>query len=130
MAEALADPATDERTDAEGTGDPALNGAGGHPDGPPDDAPETPELLIDGTGQLSFTVGGKRPSGSSIRIVGGKVALEGQFAKGERIGLYVEVEVGEVSFVDERDAKTGQVVGCDRRHKARIAHVRRAQPEG
>lgn len=83
------------------------------------------ELSIGGDGQLSFEVGGKRPTTSSLRLVGGRVDISGQFAKGERIRLYVECEVRSIEFRDETDKATGQVVGSERRHKAAITGVER-----
>jgi hypothetical protein len=70
--------------------------------------------------QLSFTVGGKKPTTSGVRLVGGKLDIERQFLKGETIVLRIEAVIGEVSFIDQHDAATGQVVGAERRHKARI----------
>lgn len=83
------------------------------------------DLQIDGTGQLSMSVGGKRVTSSEVRLQGGAIKLEGQFEKGERIALEVVVVVGEVHFVDKHDAATGQVVECIRRHKARVSSVSR-----
>lgn len=97
---------------------------------PPAPAVFETDLVLEGSdGQLSFEVGGKRVTSSELKLVGGKLEVEGQFAKGERAVLRVEIEVGEVAFVDSRDGKTGQVVGCARRHKARIVNVSRAESE-
>ena len=83
--------------------------------------PEAPDdLVIDGSGQLSLAVGGKRPTTSSLTLVGGKIDVEGQFEKGEIVVLQVECVVGEIAFKDLTDSKTNQIVGCARRHKARI----------
>lgn len=81
------------------------------------------DVVIAGSGQLSFTVGGKRPTTSGLRLVGGKLDVEGSFTKGETVALRIEAVVGEVAFIDQVDAKTDQVVGCERRHKARIRAV-------
>lgn len=86
-----------------------------HAGGDDDDAPAG--------GQLSFAVGGKRPTVSGLRLVGGKVDVEGSFAKGQKIVFRVEAEVGEIAFIDQHDPKTRQVIGCERRHKARIVGV-------
>lgn len=80
---------------------------------------------VGGSGQLSWNVGGERPSTASLRLVGGRVDIEGEFKKGERIVLRVECEVREVAFKDETDKATGQIVGCERRHKAAITGVAR-----
>lgn len=70
--------------------------------------------------QLSFAVGGKKPTCSALTMVGGKLDIPESFRKGQKIVLRVELEVGEVGFKDQTDPKTGQVVGCERRHKARV----------
>lgn len=70
--------------------------------------------------QLSFAVGGKQPTCSALTMIGGKLDIAESFRKGQKIVLRVELEVGEVAFKDQTDAKTGQVVGCERRHKARV----------
>lgn len=99
-------------------------------EGQPGQEPEEPEpaaqeddfeIVLEGsTNQLSFAVGGKKPTASELKLQGGSIGLEGQFSKGETIVLRVEVRVGEVAFVDKIDSKTGQPVGSTRRHKARI----------
>ena len=91
-----------------------------------DEAPvaEPSELVLEGNGQLSFGVGGKRPTTATVRLVGGKIDLAGlQYEKGQTLTLRVECIVGEVAFVDTHDSATGQVVGTERRHKARITGV-------
>jgi hypothetical protein len=93
-----------------------------------DDPGEAPAgMVVQGTGQLSFDVGGKSPTGASLSLTGGKVELEGQFAKGETVVLRVEAVVHDVGFKDTVDSKTGQVVGCERRQKARIVSVTRVE---
>lgn len=94
----------------------------------PNEAPAEEELhdgdlVIDGAGQLGWTVGGKRPDTSSLRLVGGKVNVDGQYDKGQTIKLELTCEVSEVAFVDQRDSKTNQIIGCDRRHRARVVAV-------
>jgi hypothetical protein len=88
---------------------------------PEQDGAPAPEKVVLGTSeQLSFAIGGKKPTGSKLTLTGGQLDVEGQYGKGERIRIVVEAEVQEVSFRDERDSKTGQVVGCARKHKAVI----------
>jgi hypothetical protein len=72
---------------------------------------------------FSFEVGGKAPTSTMLRLIGGKIEVDGEFAKGETVKLEIVATVGEVAFVDIVDNKTGQVVGCERRHKARIVGV-------
>lgn len=84
------------------------------------------ELYVEGsTGQLGFDVGGKAPTTSTLRLQGGKVDIEGQFEKDDRIVLRVELVVREVAFRDDVDSKTGQVVGCARNHKAHVVGIER-----
>lgn len=90
--------------------------------------------MVEGTdGQLTFHVGGstsKRPTSSSLRIVGGRVDVSGQYEKGDLVKVEMTCRVGEVAFVDEVDEKTQQVVGCERRHKARPVQAPRVTPAG
>lgn len=73
--------------------------------------------------QLGFEVGGKKPTGAQVRIVGGKVDVPGNYRKGQVVAFRVEVKFGEIAFVDQEDKETGQVIGCDRRQKGRIVSI-------
>jgi hypothetical protein len=73
--------------------------------------------------QLGFQVGGKKPTGSQVRLVGGKVDVPGKYLKGQTQVFRVTVKFGEVAFVDLEDKETGQVIGCDRRQKGRIVAI-------
>jgi hypothetical protein len=94
---------------------------------PPQDETEdlpTGDLVLEGSGQLTLNVGGgKQPTSSTLRLTGGKVDVEGGFSKGETVVVRIEAVVNEVGFKDEHDSKTGQVVGCQRNHKARITGI-------
>lgn len=82
--------------------------------------------------QLTFDVGGKAPDGSTLRVVGGRIEIPGEFEKGDMLKIEMLVEVRAVEFADEVDKKTNQVVGCERRHKAspvRPPSVRKAAAE-
>lgn len=116
-----------------GAPEPADNEPGEEPD-PADDPdaraaapePDVDEILLDGTAQLSmFNLGGKLPTGSTLALTGGKVDLvQGQaFSKGDRVRLTIEAVVNEVGQKDAHDPKTGQVVSCEQRHKARIVDM-------
>lgn len=94
------------------------------PDGAVDDGDLQAALSLALGGQLSFDVGGKKATGSTLRVVGGKVELDGQFKKGEAITVRLELTVNRVAFVDKHDPKTGQVVGCERQHHARVTGIR------
>lgn len=91
----------------------------------PDEPQIEPQLPIPGQHlQLSLDAGGELPQSSSIKLRGGSLALEGQFAKGDVAHLWIEVRVGEVTFVDKVDAH-GTVTGTERRHVARMTRVQR-----
>lgn len=72
--------------------------------------------------QLSFDVGGKLPLESKFAL-SGALDVPGSFLKGEVVVLRVECVVSEVSFADQHDRDTDQVVGCARKHKARVLDV-------
>ncbi len=96
-------------------------------DGPQDvhdgDAEDLPRSASGAPVQLGFTVGGKRPTGSQVRLVGGKIDVPGNYSKGQVVAFRVTVKFGEIAFVDLEDKETGQVIGCDRRQKGRIIGV-------
>lgn len=107
-------------------GDDARSRATEHPDAKKEaPANELPSgLEIEAGGQLSLEVGGKRPTAGTLTLAGGKVTLpKGQFTKGERIVVRVEAVVAAVKFQDQTDAKTRQVVGCERQHTARVENM-------
>lgn len=87
----------------------------------------TPDPTIEGaTGQLSLNVGGHKVTASEFKLRGGSVAVEGQFAKGDRITLVVEAVVHRVEFQDKTDA-AGEVTATTRRHIGTVEAVRRAE---
>ena len=87
---------------------------------------EAPEPSIEGTAQLSMNVGGMRPTVASMKLRGGSIPVEGEFKKGDRLTLVVEVSVDEIHFVDKKD-NDGRPVQVERRHISKIAGVRRAE---
>lgn len=86
--------------------------------------PEPDPLLVDIGGQLSMLPGGKKATESTLRVIGGKFVVAGELKKGATIKIEMTLEVGEVAFVDMKDGATGQVVSCERRHKARPIGVK------
>lgn len=114
-----------------GTGAGEVPGVDGIDTGPQDvhdgdelQEPETPARSASGAPvQLGFTVGGKKPTGSQVRLVGGKIDVPGQYLKGQIVEFRVTVKFGELAFVDVEDKVTGQVIDCDRRQKGRIVSV-------
>lgn len=69
--------------------------------------------------------GGRDPDTSEIRLLGGKMPIEGSFAKGTTIDLLVRVKITGVLGQDTVDAY-GQEESTIRRHMARMIAVRRA----
>ena len=94
-------------------------------DGAADDVQLPAGLALDLGGQLSFKLEGTklRPTSATLRITGGKVDVDGQFQLGDVVAVRVELVVGAVGFVDKHDAKTGQVTGTERQHKARVVGI-------
>jgi hypothetical protein len=83
------------------------------------------QLALPGTQErLSLSAGGKQPTSAEMRLLGGSMPIEGQFAKGETMTLLVEVKIGSVEFVDAVD-EWGTVQRTSRRHKARMLSVKR-----
>lgn len=87
---------------------------------PQDEQGDGQSLVLPGSEQLSFSIGGKKPTSSKLTLTGGQIEVEGQFKKGEIVVFQVEAVVEEVAFRDQVDSKTRQVVGCTRKQKARI----------
>lgn len=98
---------------------------GGIDPGPQDPHDGDPDETGAGTPaiQLSFAMAGKKPTTAGLRLVGGKLDIDQQFAKGQKIELRIEAEIREVAFVDQVDGATGQIIGSERRHKAHIIGV-------
>lgn len=122
----MATTAQEEKAARERGHDPSDGNGHGNPEdvGPP-------PIVIDGTGQLGFDVGGKKPTSSTLTITGGKFEVDGSFRKGDTLVLRLEdadgnslarvpLLVDSITFKDKVDAKTGQVVDCARQHKARV----------
>lgn len=73
------------------------------------------ELFEDEEGQFVLRIGGQSPTTHKVRIYGGAVEIEPPedgFQKGTSYVLRVEVVCHKVGLTDERDSKTGDVVGC------------------
>lgn len=86
----------------------------------------TGQQAIPGTvSKLTLGAGGNKPESSEMKMRGGSLPVDGEFAKGSRIRLVIEGVVAEVSFVDHY-GKDNYVDGTVRRHMLRSVHVRRA----
>lgn len=73
---------------------------------------------------ISGDFGGRAPDTSEIRLLGGRMPIEGSFAKGTEIDLLVRVKVTGVLGQDRIDA-FGVEEGTVRRHMARMISVKR-----
>jgi hypothetical protein len=88
--------------------------------------PPPDEILVAGTQQSLFNVGGKHASGASLRLMGGAYKLlEGQgFAKGDVIEFTGTAVITDVGQRDKRDGKTRRVVSAEQYHNAEITDLR------
>ncbi len=122
----------DEAAEAERNAPPESEPDGGVPEtSEPDESADLEQgVVIEASGQLSLNPGGKKPTGASLRLTGGKVDIvTGELRKGQKVTVMVQASVDAVEFVDIKDPKTQTVVGCDRRHKARITSVELLEQE-
>lgn len=92
-----------------------------------DSAPE--ELLVAGTTQLELlpSLGGKKPTGSTVTLqgLGGIPVMQGQaFEKGQLVRFEGVALIEEVAQKDNVDRKAGVAVGCKQIHKAFTTDVR------
>jgi hypothetical protein len=120
-----AGPAEEERDDeVEARGDES------EPEAPePATEPEKPPKLLQESlpgdwDTIPSEFGGAAPDRSEIRLLGGKMPIEGAFDKGTEIDLLVRVRVTGVLGQDLEDAY-GTRGGTVRRHMARMVSVRR-----
>jgi hypothetical protein len=95
-------------------------------DGHEEPQPAPDEILVAGTQQSLFNVGGKHASGASLRLMGGAYKLlEGQgFAKGDVIEFSGTAVITDVGQRDKRDGKTRRVVSAEQYHNAEITDLR------
>lgn len=95
-----------------------------HPEGIGDDGEEAAPAEFTLVGlpneQLSFSVGGKKPTTSTFRLNGRSVTIPGNLKKGEQVTLQIRVRIGGVHFDDKVDPSTDQVIDCTRKQIGRI----------
>lgn len=84
-----------------------------------------PELIVEGTGQISMLPGGEDALASEMTLTGGSINVDGEFAKGEQIDVQARLRISAVSFVDKYDGTTGEVIDTVRRHTAKIVRLER-----
>lgn len=92
-----------------------------------DEPEELPPMQIPLPGTspgISAAFGGAKPTESEIRLLGGKMPLEGSFQKGEEFDVIVRVKVTGVLGQDVTD-DWGRTTRTTRRHMARMISVKR-----
>lgn len=96
-----------------------------------DDEPsqDRDEIVLDAGGQLGWSVGGKKPTESSVRLTGGAFKVNGQLDKGSTRQYVIAARTRVVAFDDKTDSKTDQVIDCERKHTGRITSATLV-PEG
>lgn len=112
-----------EAGQATGKGDPAAEAVAAEQRDAEALPPE--DIIVSGIAMNYPSLGGKKPTSASLKLVGGKVELaEGTaFKKGMTItGSFVAV-VNFVGQKDKHDAATQQVTGAEARHEARITDM-------
>src|SRR5262245_15891655 len=104
----------------------------------PDDGPKpTPDeaefgLVIPGSkdvkaDQLSLKVGGEKPRTCVLKLKGGKIDVNGQFVKGDRLRLLIDVQITGDNVQDTIDKLTGEVKSTSKAQSATIVGVQRAE---
>lgn len=87
------------------------------------------QLALPGTrDRITARVGGKAPTESELRLMGGRRPITGEYEKGERLIVLAEAVVRELDFVDHDD-DWGTVSKTSRVHKARLLAVQPATAE-
>lgn len=115
----------DEFDPAASTGEDDTEGEGGEVERvaevvtPPMQVP-LPGLLE----SMTTDAGGRQPDRSEIRLLGGKMPINGSFSKGAEFDVLVRVKVTGVLLQDTVDA-FGVEEGTTRRHMARMLSVKR-----
>lgn len=107
---------------------PPADGEVDQPEGEAEPKPTPPmQIPIPGTEtDIGTEFGGRLPESSEIRLLGGKLPIQGSFAKGTVIDLHVRVKVTGVLGQDTVDA-FGQEESTVRRHLARMISVKRVE---
>jgi hypothetical protein len=85
-----------------------------------------PELEVEGDGQLSLKIGGRKPDSAEVKLRGGSIKVpKGQYEKGDVLNFLVKVRCTEIHAVDKIDNSTGEVVETVRRQIFKIQGVER-----
>ena len=81
----------------------------------PEPVEAAPEGAADEDGQLVIVVGGKNPTEHKIRLYAGGFSCEAPkdgWEKGSSYTLRVNVRCHRQAYIDVKDAKSGEVIGC------------------
>lgn len=84
------------------------------------------ELVVDGVGQLSMSVGGQKPDVASVKMKSKKIGVpKGDYKKGDLVKFEIEARCVEVAFIDKVDHQTQTVTETERRHTFAIVGLER-----
>lgn len=78
------------------------------------------EVVLEGDGQLTLAIGGRKPNVSKVVLRGGQIPFNGEAKKGDHVALRVECVVGEIHVIDKIDSQTREVVETIRKHVLKV----------
>ena len=81
------------------------------------------EIVVGTHGQLSFTIGGKKPTTSKVSLGSAGREVDGQFQKGDVVSFLVTARCNEIVLTDKHD-NVGTAIECIRTHKFAAQSVR------
>ena len=87
---------------------------------PEEEVDRREEVVLEGDGQLTLSIGGKKPNLSKVVLRGGQIPFNGEAKKGDHVTLRVECVVGEIHLIDRRDSKTGDITDTTRKHVLKV----------
>lgn len=84
-------------------------------------------LLLLGEHELGKKVGGRKPDSSSLTVKGGKIDLDGQFNRGDRIVAIVQLQVTGDNDQDTIETASGHVKSTKKTQNATICGIGRLE---
>jgi len=115
-----------EAGEATGQGDPAADAVAAERRDAEAAALPPEDIIVSGIEMSYPSMGGKKPTSATLKLVGGKVTVaEGTaFRKGETVKFSGTAVINFVGQKDKHDSATQQVTGAEQRHEARITDLR------
>lgn len=92
-----------------------------------DDDSEMPTLFLTGDYEVGKMVKGRKPDTSVLKLKGGKIDLEGQFNRGDRLMLLTTVQVTGDNDQDTIEKLTGEVKSTSKAQSATVCGVARLE---